>query len=352
VLQKRRLIGAGGLALLAGALTSVAPAAAATKTVTAGPAAKLPDELVVNDFFRNRVTVRAGDSVQWRFAGFHNVVFPKKGDKPPGLFAPDPANPVTGSLDAAGKPFFFNGLPRIAIEPGSAFPQGGKTYDGSALTGSGIPDDEGAKPYKLKFPKTGTYTYYCTIHPGMKGTVKVVAKSRRVPSAAQDRAAAARQLRTAQRSAARLVKVKPPAATVRGGSDKGSVAWLRFFPKTLSVKVGQPVTVTVPGTQEPHTFSFGPEAYLKQIVDVQIAPVPNPAGPPTLVFDPRVIYPSDPPPFPAVTAQSHGNGFFSTGVLGKGTPAGTSAKISFAAAGSYRYICLIHPEMAGTINVQ
>jgi len=346
------MIGAAGIALVGGLLAHASPAAAATKTVYAGPNAKTADELVINDFFRDQVTVRAGDSVQWQFRGFHDVVFPRKGGKPPGLFAPDPFTPVAGVLDAAGKPFFFNGLPRITIDPRSAFPQGGKSYDGSKLTGSGIPEDN-PKPYKLKFTKTGTFSYYCTIHPGMKGSVKVVAKDKRVPTAGQDRRAAAREFRKAQVTAAKLVRVKPPAATVQGGSDKNPVAWLRFFPKTLNVKVGQPVKVQVPGSQEPHTFSFGPEDYLKEILKTQIAPVPNPAGgPPALVFDPRIIYPSDPPPFPGITPQIHGNGFFSTGVLGKSTPAGTSATISFAAPGSYRFMCLIHPEMVGTINVQ
>ena len=30
----------------------------------------------------------------------------------------------------------------------------------------------------VKFTKSGTFTYYCDIHPGMKGTVKVLAKSK------------------------------------------------------------------------------------------------------------------------------------------------------------------------------
>ena len=351
MLPKRRLMGAAGIALLGCALTHASPAAAATKTVTAGPNARLGDELDINDFFRNRVTVRAGDSVQWRFLGFHNVVFPKKGSRPPGFLAPDPTTPYAGVLDAAGRPFFFNGQPRITADPRSAFRQGGRSYDGSTLTASGIPEDN-ARPFKLRFPKTGTFAYYCTVHPGMKGTVKVVAKRRRIPSAAQDRAAARKQLRTAQRRAATLERFEPPAATVSGGSDKGSVAWLRFFPKSLNVGVGQPVKVEVPGAQEIHTFSFGPQAYLEEIVRNLIVPVPNPAGPPTLVLDGRVVFPSDPPPLAPYGGDTHGNGFFSTGVLGKDLPGGTSATISFSKPGAYRYMCLIHPEMVGTINVQ
>jgi plastocyanin len=351
VLLRRRLTGAAGIVLLGCALAHAGPAAAATKTVTAGPTAKLDDELAINDFFRRQVTVRAGDSVRWRVAGFHNIVFPKRGERPPPFLAPDPSTPYSGVLDAAGQPFFFNGQPRITVDPRSAFPQGGRSYDGSALTGSGLPS-EPPRPYQLRFPKTGRYTYYCTIHPGMRGTVRVVAKRRRIPSAAQDRAAAARQLRTARRRAAQLEDVEPPAATIRGGSDRAPVAWLRFFPQTLEVAAGQPVRLEVPSRQEIHTFSFGPQPYLEEIVRNLIAPAPNPAGPPTLVLDGRVVFPSDPPPLRPYGGEGHGNGFFSTGVLGSGTPAGTSMTIAFSRAGSYRYICLIHPEMVGTVNVR
>ena len=34
----------------------------------------------------------------------------------------------------------------------------------------------------MKFTKKGTYSYYCTIHPGQKGKVKVVGKAKAIPS--------------------------------------------------------------------------------------------------------------------------------------------------------------------------
>ena len=33
----------------------------------------------------------------------------------------------------------------------------------------------------VKFTKAGTYTYFCDIHPGMKGKVKVVSKNAQRP---------------------------------------------------------------------------------------------------------------------------------------------------------------------------
>jgi plastocyanin len=328
-------------------------ALAATKTVSAGPNAKLAGELVINDFFRQTVTIHQGDSVKWAFRGFHNVVFPAKGRKAPPFIAPDPVAKYEGFADAAGAPFWFNGLPRQNVDPRSAFPAGGKTYDGTKLAGSGLPEGDNAPPYKLRFTKKGDFTYYCTIHPGMKARVKVLPKSARIPTAVQDAKAAKQQLAVAVGQAKKLAAPKIPAGEVYGGSDRGAVNYLKFFPGSVTIKAGQSVAFSVPGSQEPHTFSFGPEVYLKDIVANQITPVPGAGGPPTLVFDPRALLPSDPPgPLPAYTGQNHGNGFLSTGTLGKGLPGGTKASVTFTNPGTYGFICLIHPEMRGTVVVQ
>jgi plastocyanin len=346
---------AAGACLAATALLAAftGQALAATKTVSAGPNAKLAPELAINDFFRRTVTIHQGDSVKWIFRGFHDVVLPAKGHKAPPFFAADPVAKIEGFADTAGAPFWFNGLPRQNIDPRSAFPAGSKTYDGTRLTGSGIPQGDTAAPYKLQFTKTGVFTYYCTIHTGMKARVKVLPKSARIPTAAQDAKAAKQQLSVALKQAKKLAAPNIPAATVHGGSDRGAVNYLKFFPGSVTIKAGQSVVFSVPGSQEPHTFSFGTDAYLKDIVAKQITPVPGAGGPPTLVFDPRALLPSDPPgALPAYTGQNHGDGFLSTGVLGKGTPGGTRASVTFANPGTYGFICLIHPEMHGTVVVQ
>jgi plastocyanin len=348
----RRAVGAcSAVALLLAVFAN--QALAATKTVAVGPNAKLAPDLVVNDFFRPTVTIHQGDSVKWIFRGFHNVVFPAKGQKPAPFIGADPSAKIEGFADAAGAPFWFNGQPRQTVDPRAAFPAGGKAYDGTKPAGSGLPQGDKAPPYTLRFTKTGVFTYYCSIHAGMKGRVKVLPKTARIPTAAQDAKAAKQQLAVALKQAKKLAAPNIPAAEVRGGSDRGAVNHLKFFPGTVTIKAGQSVAFSVPGSQEPHTISFGPEPYLKDIVAHQITPVPGAGGPPTLVFDPRALLPSDPPgPLPAYTGQNHGNGFLSTGALGKGLPGGTKASITFANPGTYGFICLIHPEMHGTIVVQ
>ena len=50
----------------------------------------------------------------------------------------------------------------------------------------------------------------------------------------------------------------------------------------------------------------------------------------------------------------HGNGFFNTGVLDRdnATPLNPGeARVTFNTAGTYNYICLIHPDMKGSIVV-
>jgi plastocyanin len=343
-----------GALVVVGMLAAIfaSQAAAATKTVYAGPNIKLPDELVFNDFYRRTVTIHQGDSVRWQFRGFHNVVFPARGRRPPPFFAADSSTPIQGAADAAGQPFFFNGRPRQIIDSRSAVPQGGRAHSPSRLYGSGIPQGDTARPYTLKFNRRGSFGYLCSVHPGMKGTVRVVRRGARIPTRAQDLSAAKAQRGAQQRLARRLARPDVPSGEVLGGSNRGLVAYLKFFPSRLTVDAGDSVTFRVPGRQEPHTFSFGPEAFLTDIVRNQITPVPNPSGPPTIVFDPRVVFPSDPPPLPAHAPAIHGNGFLSTGVLARGTPAGTSASIRFSTPGSYDYICFIHPEMKATIVVQ
>jgi plastocyanin len=288
--------------------------------------------------------------VRWQFRGFHNVVIPRRGQRPPAFLAPNPTVRYEGVNDEAGQAFWFNGRPRLELGATTLNPQGGKSYDGSALAGSGVALGE-PKPYTVRFTRRGAFTYFCTIHPNMKGRVRVVGRAQRVPTAAQDRRAAAAQLARAKRVARSLRNPDIPARTISGGSDKGTVNYLRFFPNRLTVDAGQTVRFTVPSKQEPHTLSVGPTAYLNDLGENAFAP---PAGspPPPLIADGRAFFPSDQPPLPAFDGTNHGNGFISTGALGGGQQP-TTASIRFTRAGTYDFICLIHPEeMKGQITVR
>jgi plastocyanin len=342
-------------ALALGAFASVAMAAeapAATKFVDAGGGR---GTTVYNDFFRQKVTIHKGDRIAFRFRGFHNIYLPKKGDGSAPLFLPDPTTKYTGFTDPAGAPLWFNGrVDRVTISPASAFPSGGTAYDGSHAVGSGIPQGEGPpKPFVVTFTKKGSFTYFCTIHPGMKGQVKVLPRKAKLPKTAQDARAARKERRQDRRLARKLDARKVAPNTIRGGSDKRPVAQLKFYPANLTVKAGTPIRfVVAPKGQEPHTLSIGPKSYLDDIIAKQFTPVP-PEGPglPTIVMDARVLLPSDPPPLLPFDGATHG-GFFSTGVVGGGSPNPKPVTFRISKPGTYTYICLIHPDMEGRITVR
>jgi plastocyanin len=349
------------IAAVAVGLTVLLPAAAqgATRTVIAGPPVKakgLPTGADSNAFFRKTVTVHVGDKVKWKINGFHTVTIPAKGKKPPAFIGVDPAGGKTAGVnDAAGNPFWFNGLPKLTLQPDGALPAGGKSYNGKKLVSSGAPLAPGApKPYTVKFTKKGSYSYYCTIHPGQKGTVKVVGKGKAIPSNKANAKAARKEYAKVVKQLKKDAKFVPSGNVVYAGKDTLRSTILNFFPTSKSVPVGTTVTFQMsPKTTEAHTISFGPADYLSKTADGFIGPDPaNPSGLP--VVSSLAGYPSDPPPqTQQANGSNHGNGFVNTGVIDgdSASPQPSSAQITFTKAGTYNFICLIHPDMKGSIVV-
>ncbi len=304
-------------------------------------------------FFPTSTRIHVGDSVSWSINGFHTVTFLASGQAPPPPIIPSSGSPLSGKLDAAGVPFWFNGQPAQVINPVVAFPSGAKRYNGRGFLNSGTPSPGGPpKPFVVKFTKAGKFTFNCLVHPGMKGVVTVVPKGRSVPSVRQDRFAANIQETAAIQSALKLRQVKPPPATVLAGNDgAGPVAWLRFFPQNLRIKAGTTVDFKLSSQREIHTITIGPAAYTTPIEKTFTTPLPSPKGPPTLLVNPLGAYPSDPPPLPAFTGANHGNGFEGTGILAGGGPSPSSATVTFTTPGVYTYECVVHENMDGKITV-
>jgi plastocyanin len=349
-LVPRRALAAAGAALALSALIP-AVAGAATRNAFAGGdevVRNAPDQFSPNAFLRRTMTVHVGDTVRWRFRGFHTVTFPVRGEDPPGFIMPGQTR-VTGVNDAAGQPFWFNNqVPTLLPNPEAAGPVAGARYDGTRLRNSGLPTGTPPRPYRLQFTRTGTFDYYCVIHPGMEGAVRVVSRTRRVPTEAQNSAAANRELARLVAAARRAAREDSSTANTVdvGRAPRGQRFTLNaFFPAQLSVKVGQPVTFTMAGqnTTEVHTVTFGPKAYTDTI---------EPLGP--TGFNPLAAYPSDPPPtLPPLTPANHGNGFLNAGLLDNdsASPQPNRAAVTFGAPGAYAYVCLIHANMAGTVTV-
>jgi plastocyanin len=335
------------LACVTAALVGVpAAASAATKTVYADAppsAGKVLNRYAAgfNDFFLHTVTINRGDTVNWRNdTGFHTIDLPGRSHNDLPFFTRGAT--VSGVNDSAGNPFWFNGhVPSLTVNPNLLSASGGTTYDGSKRIDSGI----SFSAFRVSFTKAGTYKYFCDVHPGMVGYVVVRPKGKSVPSTRQDAAALAAEIRTDEASAKRLAKTKVKGLNVSlGVADRNGVEDYSMFPSRLAVRLGNVVTFSMARySREDHTASFGPNSYLSPIADSIIGPAP----------DQQLFYPSD-RGIPTLNGSAtHGNGFVNTGALDRdpSTSFPASGRIRFTKAGTYRFICLIHPEMTGTIVV-
>jgi plastocyanin len=353
------------LAVLAGAalvaLSLPITADAATKTVYMGPPpanSKTFENLQteVNAFFPQSTTIHVGDKVAFQ-PGFHNVDLPAKGAKPTPFLVPTDQT-ASGVNDAAGNPFWFNGQPLFGFNPTILGAPKTATFNGKKSVVGGVPVL--GKPYvfKVKFTKKGTFTYYCDIHPGMKGKVHVVAKTAKAPSAKDDAKAVKRQVAAAVKTAKRIAATTPPSGEVDVGvAGPGGVEYFSIVGPKSPIPVGTTLKFQMTkGSFETHTATTGPgdprsesdtTSYLNQIAATFQGPGP---------FDGRATYPSDTPGgSPAsLTPQLHGNGFWNSGALDldNATPVPSSNSVRFDAPGTYEFYCLIHPVMHATITVQ
>lgn len=346
------------VALVALLTASAALAKPVVKTVIAGPpptvnkiAAKLlpksfnktynPD---INAFFNKKVTINVGDTVAFQLRGFHTVDIPAKGGKPYPLLVP--GTTATGN-DFSGSPFWWSGkLPTVGFNPALLAPGKSAIYNGRKQLDTGLPLGK-PKPFNITFSKAGTYKYFCDVHPGMVGTVVVKPDGAPIPSAKRDAAAEVKQITADIKAAKKAAAAKVPADTISlGKSTPSGVELYGMFPSSLTVNAGTTVTFSMSkSTFEVHTATFGDTKTLKALAK-GFQGVPFPA---------QGVYPSDPPGTVTESLTSHGNGFANTGALDQ-NPATTtipsSGQIKFTQAGTYHFICLIHPFMHGTIIVK
>lgn len=245
------------------ALPAAAPAA--TKTVRAGPfgakATQFQDAFGdANAFLRRVVTVHKGDKVRWRMNGFHTVTFPPTGEPSPALIAPDPSTPIAGVNDAAGTPFWFNGLPALRPNLAAVAPQGGKRFDPSELMGSGLPPEDGPPPpYVLRFDRKGHLRLLLLGAPGDEGqgprggTQPQGPVGPRRPARGASPAAGDARARLAAHVRDRygdLVK------TIQASNDRRSGATIyRYFPAAPRFRVGDTVELRMPTSTPRRTRS-------------------------------------------------------------------------------------------------
>jgi plastocyanin len=307
----------GSLVAVAAPVQAAAPRAAAAPTevsLVAGVNDPKDPNIAVLEFLPEKVKVAKGTTVTWAIAGPepHSVTF-----VPPGATVP-PSTEADASLT----------FPTPATAP----------YDGTTLVNSGVqplgPTTDVSK-FSMSFGKTGTYTYYCVLHPNMVGSVTVTddtqdSQQKITKAGNQEKA---KYLKEGEAAKAKLLKAKPKATKNSDGTTNYSVEMgastphtdvLAFAPTPQKVKSGDQVTF-VNNSAAPHTASFGGTLV------------------PTIPTADDVVNPV-PGPSPQTLAQ---NTYINTGWLppkSKGGPplAARSYTYTVPAAGKYEYACVLH----------
>jgi plastocyanin len=119
----------------------------------------------------------------------------------------------------------------------------------------------------------------------------------------------------------------PAGATVASGWSNMIVAVNRFYPETVAIKAGQTVTWKVGSDWMPHTVSFQP-------------PFKSPA-------EPDAMKPSG-----VKSGGKYAGGESHSGIFGPPPDGLTDTfALTFTKTGKYPYLCLLHPGMAGTVEV-
>ncbi len=327
----------------------------------AGPQAGVSKQADALAFFPSEVTIRVGQSLTWQFRGFHTVTFSGATQSPP-FIVPQAGSVQPALNDAAGSPFWWVGkAPRLLIDPSALVGQADPTISSNLdVRGSGLlrvlsaTPAKPAAPYTLTFMKPGVYHYLCTVHQGMRGTVRVLARAQPANPVAVARHGA-NQLAAVLRELKGLDKQTPPdSQTVLVGAGARSGAEIAsFYPSSLTVKTGDVVTFTNNDPTDIHTVTFGPEPYTLAIENNLFQPEGNP---PTPFANPLFVLSSEPPPVSPVPydGTNHGNGYINSGTLfPQQAPTGPHQYlVKFTKPGTYRYECVIHPNMDGTIVVQ
>jgi len=301
-----------------------AVAAPASVSLVAGVNDLEDPNIAVLEYLPAKVKVATGTTVTWNIAGPepHSVTF-----VPPGTTVP-PSTETDPSLT----------LPTPATVP----------YDGTTLVNSGVLPlgaTSQVQKFSMSFAKTGTYTYYCVLHPNMVGTITVTDDTQdsqqKITKTGNKEEAA--YLKEGEAAKAKLLKTKPKSTKNADGTTRYTVAMgastphtdvLAFAPTPKNVKSGDQVTF-VNNSAAPHTASFGGTLV------------------PTIPTADNVVQPQPGPSPQALAPDTYLNTGWLPAKTDQGPPlSARSYTYSVPAPGKYTYVCVLHlpSGMAGEID--
>lgn len=240
-------------------------------------------------------------------------------------------------------------------------------FDGKqSLYNSGIIPYEGPRGNEFRVRlspdiKPGTYFFYCVVHGPFQSTdVEVRPRDGDIPSPEE---AGRRATSEIEEMAAPLQRIFRDAredgiVTIGGRKIEGPFAGLgtpevedaainEFIPRRLRAKVGEKVTWKVFGG---HTITFDVPRYF---------PIVEFRRDGTVRFNPRLHPPAGgAPKVPEQEGKGilrvdggayDGEGFWSSGLIG--SEPYLEYSLRFSKPGRYKYACLVHPPMVGTVAV-
>ena len=304
-----------------------------------GPSTLNTENLVYGTYFPADIKVRPGDTITYDNRSsneIHTVTFGVKrdrADQPPTVLKTRQANPVVFGPCYTTEP----ARPDITCPAPTA---GAPEYAGTGFWNSGVimptalPPEAGPKKTTVKLASDiapGQYVVTCLLHPNMEATVSVVGSDAERETAAAVAARADKELGDLKAQSTSIAVPTagsgPTGATVASGWSNKIVAVNRFHPETVAIKTGQTVTWKVYSDWMPHTVSFK-------------APFRSPA-------EPNALLPSG-----VKSGGRYAGGGSHSGIFGPPPDGETDTfALTFTKAGKYPYLCLLHPGMAGTVEV-
>ncbi|HYH50509.1 MAG TPA: plastocyanin/azurin family copper-binding protein [Acidimicrobiia bacterium] len=314
------------------------PVGPQTYTVEVDLASPEGKNLQAAAFFPLNVAVRPGDTIVFEnrsAQALHTVTFTPGKEKAPAYA------PVTKTGQA--NPLIFEPCYTANVPPDGAescpdqAPATPPSYSGAGLWSSGAlapatAPDSASRSVRLTLAAeipAGTYSYGCLLHPNMSGIIEVVESDDLRRSVPEMERRTRNHRQAVLDSAAEIADPAAPVAgqpVVTSGWGTPTVAVNRFSPSSLRVPVGQTVTWKGASPFEPHTVTFD-----SPFQTAQDAGVFTPAG--------------------AKAGSRYAGGYAHSGLIGPAPFSTDSFSLVFTKPGTYSYVCVLHPGMAGEIVV-